>query len=137
VARVQAGGAIAPPVRVSLAKPDRVEVPYILIRDRASRRVVTIVELLSPINKVPTSLTGALPSARAEFLQKRRETMASTTHRVEIDLLRAGERPPEVRGAADYYALHKRVGAREAAVWPCSVRDRLPIHRGAADIGPR
>jgi hypothetical protein len=125
-ARQSGRGAIAAPLRVSLAEPATVRQPYILIRDRASRRVVTIIELLSPINKTPTPLSGMMPAARAEFLQKRRETMASTTHWLEIDLLRAGERPPEVRGATDYYALLKRAGAQEAEVWPMSLRDPLP-----------
>ena len=118
--------AIATPVRVSLADPTAVRQPYILIRDRASRQVVTIIELLSPINKTPVLVSGAAPTARAEFLQKRRETMSSTTHWLEIDLLRAGERPPEVRGANYYYALLKRTGAREAEVGPMGLRDPLP-----------
>jgi hypothetical protein len=123
----QAGrGAIAAPLRVSLADPIAVRQPYIVIRDRANRQVVTIVELLSPINKTPTLLSGAVPVARDDFLQKRRQTMASTTHWLEIDLLRAGERPEEVRGATDYYALLKRSGAQEAEVWPIGLRDRLP-----------
>lgn len=132
-------GAIAAPVRVSLAEPATVRQPYILIRDRANRQVVTIIELLSLINKTPLPTSGVLPVARAEFLQKRRETMASTTHWLEIDLLRAGERPPEVRGASDYYALLKRAGAQEAEVWPMGLRDALPtiavaLPPGQADV---
>jgi hypothetical protein len=125
-ARSTGRGAIAMPVRVSLAEPATVGQPYILIRDRANRRVVTIIEVLSPINKVPAPLSGVVPAARADFLQKRREAMDSTRHWLEIDLLRAGERPPEVRGVTDYYALLKRAGAHEAEVWPVSVRDPLP-----------
>ncbi|HWE61777.1 MAG TPA: DUF4058 family protein, partial [Chloroflexota bacterium] len=87
----------------------------------------------------PTPLSGVMPAARAEFLQKRRETMASTAHWLEIDLVRAGERPPEVRGATDYYALLKRAGAQEAEVWPMSLRDPLPtiavaLPAGQADV---
>jgi hypothetical protein len=122
-------------VRVSLAEPATVRQPYILIRDRASRQVVTIIELLSPINKTPTPMSGVVPAARSEFLQKRRETQASTAHWLEIDLVRAGERPPEVRGATDYYALLKRAGAHEAEVWPMSVRDPLPTIAVAVSPG--
>jgi hypothetical protein len=89
-ARSASRGAIALPMRVSLAAPESVRQPYILIRDRASRRVVTIIELLSPINKLPTPQSGVVPMARAEFLRKRGETMASTSHWLEIDLVRAG-----------------------------------------------
>ena len=132
-------GAIAAPVRISLAEPATIRQPYILIRDRANRQVVTIIEVLSPINKTPTPLSSVTPTARAEFLQKRRETMTSTAHWLEIDLLRAGERPPEVRGTTDYYALLKRAGAHEAEVWPMSVRDPLPtiavaLLPGQADV---
>jgi hypothetical protein len=110
-----------------------------VIRDRASRQIVTIIELLSPINKTPPLQSGVTPPSRAEFMQKRRETMASTTHWLEIDLLRAGERPPEVRGATDYYALLKRAGTQEAEVWPMALRDPLPtiavaLPPGQADV---
>lgn len=125
-ARSAGRGAIAAPLRVSLAEPETIRQPYILIRDRANRQVVGIIELLSPINKAQTSPSGMVPGARTEFLRKRHETMASTAHWLEIDLLRAGERPPEVRGAGDYYALLKRAGVHEAEVWPMSVREPLP-----------
>jgi hypothetical protein len=52
--------------------------------------------------------------------------MVSETHWLEIDLLRAGERPPEVRGAGDYYAACKRVDSPDLEVWPISLRDPLP-----------
>ncbi len=125
-ARLGGSSVIAAPVRVNLAEATTVRQPYILIRDRASRNVVTIIELLSPLNKTPTPQSGVAPAARLEFLQKRRETPASTAHWLEIDLVRAGERPPEVRGASDYYALLKRSGAKEAEVWPMGLRDPLP-----------
>ena len=54
--------------------------------------------------------------------------MASLTHWIEIDLLRAGERPPEVRGQSAYYALLRR-GEADApyAVWKAALRQRLPV----------
>jgi hypothetical protein len=61
--------------------------------------------------------------------------MAATTHWLVIDLLRAGERPPEVRGASDYYALLERAGAHEAEVWPVSVHDPLPTIAVAVSPG--
>ena len=83
--------------------------------------MVTILEVLSPINKAPAN-----SRARSDFLRKRAEVIASRTHWVEIDLLRAGERPPEVRGAGDFYVLVKRSGSAVADVWPIGLRDRLP-----------
>ncbi len=94
---------------------------YIEIRDAQGHEVVATLELLSPTNKVSGG-TG-----RAQFLQKRGFVMHSATHWIEIDLLRAGERPQEVAGKSDYYALLKRgdgFGPYEA--WFADLRDRLP-----------
>jgi hypothetical protein len=120
-------GAIAAPLRVAVAAPETIEQPHIIIRDRASRQVIAVLELLSPINKVPEGVSYARQSSpRADFLRKRRETMQSQTHWLEIDLLRAGERPQEARGHGDYYALLRRAGSDEAEIWPLDLRDPLP-----------
>lgn len=116
-----AGARIAAPVQVQIRVPDTVNQAHVMIRDRKSREVVAIVEVLSPINKAPST-----SQARADFLRKRAETFASRTHWVEIDLLRAGERPPEARNMGDYYALVKRSGSSVADAWPIGLRDRLP-----------
>jgi hypothetical protein len=123
----RAGGTIVAPVRVGLAAPARFEQPHIVIRDRASRQIVAVIELLSPINKGPAGGTAPPPGTRLEFLRKRADTMHSSTHWLEIDLLRAGARPAEVRGAGAYYVLLKRAGAGEAEVWPFGLRDPMPV----------
>ncbi len=94
---------------------------YIEIRDTLSREVVTTIELLSPFNK-------ALGHEGYDaFQKKRRQVMASKVHWLEIDLLRAGERPEEVAGKSDYYALLKRGGQPGPyEVWYFDMRDRLP-----------
>jgi hypothetical protein len=112
---------LAAPVQVLLSVPETVNVPYILIRDRETRRVLTIIEVLSPINKAP-----ATTRVRQDFLSKRHDTMASATNWVEIDLLRAGERPPEARGMGTYYVLVKRVGEPKTGIWPIGLQDQLP-----------
>jgi hypothetical protein len=116
-------GRIAAPVQVLLDPPATVSQPHILIRDWASRRVVTVIEVLSPINKAPGTT-----QARQDFLRWRDETIASDTNWVEIDLLRAGERPPEVRIAttSPYYVLVKRVGEVRVGIWPIDLPERLP-----------
>jgi hypothetical protein len=119
-------GGIAAPIRVRLEASEPFEQPHIIIRDRAGRHVVAVIELLSPINKRPLPSVVPPASAREEYLHERRETMASPTHWVEIDLLRAGERPPEARGAGDYYALSHRAGAGEAEIWAWDLREPLP-----------
>ena len=113
--------AIHPPTLVepvySLETRDR----YIEIRDTRSREVVTTIELLSPFNKTPGH------QGFDAFQEKRQQVMASQVHWLEIDLLRAGERPPEVAGKSDYYALLKR-GDHSAPyeVWYFDLRDRMP-----------
>src|SRR5205823_11052594 len=59
---------------------------FIEIRDlRSGGRVVTVIEVLSPSNKVPGPGQGG-------YLQKRRELHEGAVSLVEIDLLRAGQR---------------------------------------------
>src|SRR5687768_2514739 len=88
------GARIQAPIQVLIDGPETFSQPRVIIRDSTNLDVVTILEVLSPINKAPST-----SQARADFLRKRDEVMSSRTHWVEIDLLRAGERPPEVRGA--------------------------------------
>lgn len=65
---------------------DTIREPYIEILDRYhDLQVVTVLELLSPINK-------ASGPGRDQFLKKRSATLNSFTHLVEIDLLRYGQR---------------------------------------------
>jgi hypothetical protein len=116
-----AGSRIEAPLQVSIDGPETYSQSHVVIRDSTSRDVVTVLEVLSPINKAPAN-----SRARTDFLRKRAEVISSRTHWVEIDLLRAGDRPPEVRGAGDYYAMVKRSGSAVADVWPVDVRDRLP-----------
>jgi hypothetical protein len=96
---------------------------YLRIIDRHSRRVVTVVELLSPTNKDPGE-------DRDAYLAKRNEYLATGTNLVEIDLLRAGGRLPlgePPPPPADYYVLVCRAAELpRAGVWPFSVRDPLP-----------
>ena len=82
-----------------------------------TRRVVTIVEMLSPINKRPGE------DGLDAYLEKRSEFVASGCNLVEIDLLRGGERLPMAgklpRG--DYYVYVGRVGRRprcQIIGWP-------------------
>lgn len=94
---------------------------YLEIHDTRTRQVVTTIEVLSPINKASGS------PGREAYLRKRQAVMSSTTHWIEIDLLRAGERPPEIAGKSDYYALLKRaVAGTPFEVWFIDLRDRLP-----------
>jgi hypothetical protein len=124
-AAAKSASAIAPvataPVRLTLPAVDVERHSSLEIRDRRNRRLVTVLELLSPTNKTP----GA---DRNEYLAKRAQILAGPTHLVEIDLGRGGERPrpPEIP-ACDYYVLVSRAEERpDLDLWPVSLRNPLP-----------
>jgi hypothetical protein len=94
---------------------------YIEIHDTRSREVITTLELLSPFNKAPGT------QGREDFLRKRSRVMGSHANWIEIDLLRAGERPIEVVGKSEYYSLLKRdENTEQFEVWYTDLRDPLP-----------
>jgi hypothetical protein len=116
--------AITPPLLVPLLLDDEIEEARLEIRHRESKALVTVIEVLSPTNKI----RGA--RGRTSFMEKRREIMESEVHWVEIDLLRAGTpsvtRPPLV--PSDYRILVSRARKRtRARYWPVSVREPLPV----------
>jgi len=94
---------------------------YLEIRDRRSRELVAVVELLSPVNK------KSGPD-RAQHLTKRSEILASPAHLVEIDLLRCGRAmPDQERPSSTYGVMVSRVEERPAAdFWPIGLRQPLP-----------
>lgn len=110
---------IATPTLVTVMEELELREHFVEIYDARSREIVTTIEVILPVNK-------AGGQKQAAFLAKRRAVMASPAHWIEIDLLRAGERPPEVAGKSDYYALLKR-GDRPGPyeVWYSNLRDAL------------
>jgi hypothetical protein len=96
---------------------------YLTIRDRETEELVTVIELLSPSNKRASS------DGRRQYLEKRETVLLSTAHRVELDLLRGGERLPtnEPLPEADYYAFICRWPGRPyARIYPWTLRHPLP-----------
>jgi hypothetical protein len=91
------------------------------IRDVAQRRLVTIIEILSPANKYG--------EGKFEYNQRRVELLRTETHVLEIDLLRQGARIP-LQGdvpPAHYYVYLSRWQRRPfTQVWAIGLRDRLP-----------
>lgn len=98
---------------------------FIQVLDLSDRSVVTVIELLSPANKVPNS------RGRQEFLAKKHEVLRSDTHWMEIDLLRAGERSPIPAGKKAAYMVYVSRAMtderRERLTWPIPIRERLPV----------
>jgi len=94
---------------------------FIEIRDRKTRELITVLELLSPLNKKSGS-------DREQYLAKRRQLFASPVHFVEVDLLRGGSQMPvEDFSGSDYYALVSRAEDRpRVGIWPIGLRDPLP-----------
>jgi hypothetical protein len=121
LAQASATTTIAAPTLITILEEPELREHYIEIYDARNRAVIATIEVLSPVNKT----TG---SNRTAFLAKRRAVMASPAHWIEIDLLRAGERPKELAGKSDYYALLKRSGQPGGTfeVWFCDLRDPLP-----------
>jgi hypothetical protein len=109
-------------VEVEVPVTDRIRETYLEVRGAPEGEVVTVIEVLSPSNK----RNG---EGRRAYLEKRTVAFASLTSLVEIDLLRAGEPMPVVRGrpASDYSILVSRSWARPRAdLLPFSVRDEIP-----------
>jgi hypothetical protein len=118
-----AAATVVAPVECLLPMPEEKRETYVVVRERETREVVTIVETLSPGNKRPSSV------GRNEYLAKREELLQSQAHFVELDLLRGGERlpmsSPMPRG--DYYAIVSRCERRpRAELYPWTIRDPLP-----------
>jgi hypothetical protein len=113
---------IEPIVEVTMLQ-DEIHEPRIEIIDFENKKVVTVIEVLSPSNKVLGS------RGRASFESKRREVLDSSTHWVEIDLLRSGERvwtrrplPP-----CEYLVHVSRMSKRpKGLIWPIRLPQRLP-----------
>lgn len=108
---------------VELRVPLRRRVPHyrITIRDVEKRRLVTVIEFLSPTNKKNPG--------RRQYLRRRERVLDSTAHLVEIDLLRRGRRLP-MEGElppGDYFAYVCRADVRpKADGWPMSLTQPLP-----------
>jgi hypothetical protein len=117
---------VADPVEVTLID-DEIREAYLTIVDVSNRHVVTVMEVLSPTNKV----RGA--RGYKSYWSKRREVLDSTSHLVEIDLLRQGA-PLFAEGVVPRhdYLIHisrcrPKGSRRRSWVWPIQLRQRLPI----------
>jgi hypothetical protein len=114
--------AVAEP-EVELVSPMAEEVPLLSveIRDVAGRRLVTLIEILSPANKHGEGWR--------EYDLRRVDLLKTQTHLLEIDLLRQGQRiqlvgqlPP----AAYYVYLSRWQHRPYTEVWPSRLREPLP-----------
>jgi hypothetical protein len=75
------------PQTVAVPVPETIRQGYLEVREVATREVVTAIEILSPVNK----RSG---KGREQYEGKRNQVLGSSTHLVEIDLLRRGQPMP-------------------------------------------
>ncbi len=100
------------------------EVPLLSveIRDVAERRLITLIEILSPANK--------RSNGYREYAERRMELMQAQVHLLEIDILRGGARI-QLAGdlpAGDYYVMLSRWQRRPfTQIWAVDLRNRLPV----------
>ena len=110
------------PQTVTLPVPVDVKERYLEVREVGSNQVVTAIELLSPANK-------RKGRGREVYEKKRAAILSSTSHFVEIDLLRS-ESPFKIIGASqigDYYVLVSRADRRpQAQFYSFTLRETLP-----------
>lgn len=89
---VMAGFAVAEPpaiYEVDLPMAEEVSESFLEIREVSSGRLITLMELLSPANKLSED-------GREQYIRKRADVLRTWTSLVEIDLLRAGKPMPVV-----------------------------------------
>ena len=109
------------PLQLATVMPTSVPLHTVEIRDVAERRLVTVIEVLLPTNK--------RGDGRDEYLERRRRLLLSTTHLLEVDLLRAGRRVPMVKALplAPYFIFLSRSHRRPMTeIWPIALNQPLP-----------
>lgn len=125
-----------------IARPQTVSEIFIeVLRVRPPREIVTIIEVLSPSNKIQGS------AGRESYITKQQQTLQSETNLLEIDLLRQGAHtvaPPAVAvrrfGAWNYLvSLHRPAHRYAYDFWRISLRSplpgiRIPLAPGDVDV---
>jgi hypothetical protein len=111
--------AAAKPIPVTLPILDEEIHRYLEIRDKQDE-VITVIEILSPVNKQSRG--------REQYLHKRNNILISLTHLIEIDLLRQGKPlPMEVAEEDDYRIIVSRSQDRPVAdAFLFSLREPIP-----------
>jgi len=108
-----------PGLVMSLPVSTEVPVMTVEVRDTQRHRLVTSIELLSPVNKREPGLS--------EYRRKRTTVIDGGVHLLEIDFFRRGERPmgaelPE----APYFVFLTRAKRHQVEIWPIQFQETLP-----------
>jgi hypothetical protein len=110
------------PLRVNVPMVEEVRETYLEVREVATKRVITTLEILSPSNKKG--------QGRQQYEDKRQRVFTSQTHLVEIDLLREGTPLPVLGTTAQshYRILVSRANQRPIAdLYLFNLQDTIPI----------
>jgi hypothetical protein len=111
------------PLRLRLPMTVERRLTTLRILRSAGETLVSVIELLSPVNKRPGQ-------KRRDYLAKRATYIESSVHFIEIDLFRRWPRMP-LEGPlppCDYLVLVSDANERpDVVVWPVSVRQPLPV----------
>jgi hypothetical protein len=100
--------------------PIDVKVISVEVRDVEHNKLVTAIEILSPLNKRKPNLI--------DYREKINELHKSGVHVLEIDLLRRGTRPfPHNKSNKHYQMMLLRAKKNKAAVWAVGIQDELPV----------
>ncbi|MCM1984757.1 DUF4058 family protein [Lyngbya confervoides] len=108
-------------VRTAVLEPPTCRLTRVEIRDTAQNRLVTSIEILSPVNKREPGLT--------RYRQKRQRLYQANVHLLEMDLLRRGTRPfaqPRLP-AVPYCIALTRAQAKQIEFWPLELPTPLPV----------
>lgn len=111
------------PERRAYMERDKYRKVFLLVRDRKSLEPVTVIEALSPGDKILGS------DARRRYVAERAEVIEHGTNLVELDLLRGGELLPAAGAlpTADYFAFAcRKQDCPRSYVWAWTLRDCLP-----------
>ncbi len=109
-------------VMVTIPIPEEVRESYLEIREITTKNVVTVIEVISPKNK-------NAGIGRQKYESKRSSVLSSSTHLIEIDLLRSGK-PMQILSAipqTDYRILICRGNRRpQAQLYAFNVQKKIP-----------
>ena len=116
--------ALEPVIATTWFDEEEIRQAYLNVIDNESRDVVTVIEILSPTNKIPGS------HGRESYVKKFQEVMYSPSHLVEIDLLRGPRTVPVPRRVGTHeYLVHisrKKMRPR-GQLYPLRLPHRLPV----------
>ncbi|MFB2934167.1 DUF4058 family protein [Aerosakkonemataceae cyanobacterium BLCC-F154] len=112
----------AQPITVEVPVAESIRQGYLEIRDVDKKEVVTVIEILSPVNKRPGE-------GREAYTEKQKKILGSLTHLVEIDLLRNWQAMPFSSNGieSDYRILVCRGDRRPSAdLYAFNIRNAIP-----------